>query len=216
MIANTSPVVADRSPGGYRLRRSKRAASSTKWPLVIAAVASVVIVLAVGAATNWFWYASAPSSGGGGGGGGGHSGPGPNPYNETISAVYSSVTYNGASSGYFAALDGKDLCGPCPTLPTTDYNYTPAVSGFWFYFNVTSSASAYVTLSNFTVTTRGSDPALFTLSRVVCCSPSYSEVTIRVGFTPGAEMNLAAFVYAASIPDVGPAGMALYFNATSP
>jgi hypothetical protein len=215
MIANTSPIVPGRSSRGPRLRRSRQGASSAKWPLVLAAVASVVIVLAVGAATNWFWFASA-TSGGGGGGGGGHSGPGPNPYNETISAVYSSVTYNGASSGYFAALDGKDLCGPCPTLPTTDYNYSPAVSGFWFFFNVTSSAGAYVTLSNFTVTTRGSDPTLFTLSRVVCCSPSYSEVTVRLGFTPGAEWGLAAFAYALAIPDVGPAGVALYFNATSP
>ncbi len=126
------------------------------------------------------------------------------------------MTYNGASSGYFAALDGKDLCGPCPTLPTTDYNYTPAVSGFWFYVNVTSSATVYVTLSNFTVSTGGGHPTLFTLSRVVCCSPGYSEVTVRVGFTPGSEMGLAAFVYAVSIPDVGPAGLALYFNATSP
>ena len=117
------------------------------------------------------------------------------------------MTYNGASSGYFAALDGKDLCGPCPTLPTTDYNYTPAVSGFLvlrqrdkFGNRVCDAVQLHG------VYRRWTPDALHALARCLLLSRRL-EVTVRVGFTPGSEMGLAAFVYAVSIPDVGPAGL---------
>src|SRR5271170_2705852 len=125
-------------PRPARFRRSLKAAARRPWPLVFAAILSVEIVVGAGMATDWFWWA--PAGGSSAAGGGGPAGPNPNPYNETIQGVWAGINYTGTSNGYFVVLEGTNICGHCPALPYTDYNISPAVAGFWFYFNVTSNA----------------------------------------------------------------------------
>ncbi|HLN50507.1 MAG TPA: hypothetical protein VK455_00375 [Thermoplasmata archaeon] len=201
-------------PTKSRFRRSRIGAARRPLPLLLAAILSAEIVIGAGIATDWFWFG--PASGSSAPGGGGKPGPNPNPYNETILGVWAGISYTGAMSGYFIALQGKEICGHCPAIPFTDYNFSPPVAGFWFYFNVTSNATTYETISNFTVATSGANPELFSPGFVSCCYPSYESTTARVGFTPSETVGLAAFVHAASIPDVGPSGFVLYFNVTSP
>jgi hypothetical protein len=196
-----------------RFRTSRIAAARRPLPIVLAAILSAEIVIGAGIATDWFWFGPASGSSTSGGG---KPGPNPNPYNETILGVWASINYTDAASGYFTALQGLDICGHCPARPFTDYNFSPPVAGFWFYFNVTNNGSQYETISNFTVATSGANPSLFTPGFVACCYPSYELTTAKVGFTPGETFALAGFVHAASIPDVGPSGFVLYFNVTSP
>ncbi len=167
-----------------------------------------------GIATDWFWWG--PATGSGASGGGGHSGFNPNPYNESIREVVGGIDYLGASSGYFSALQGQDICGHCPALPFVDENYSPAEAGFWFYFNVTNNGTQWETISNFSITTSGSNPGLFKPGWVACCYPLYAQATVTVGFAGNQTWSLAGFVLAPSLPDVGPAGFVLYFNVTSP
>ncbi len=202
--------------GRLRFVRSSRGASSTRWPLLVAAVAVVAIVLGAGLATNWFGLTSVGAATGNGGGTG-PPGPNPNPYNETIRGLIGGIVYQGASSGYFPALDDKQLCGPCPAMPFRDANFTPPYAAYLFYFNVTNTGSAIETLANYTVATGGTNPTLFHLQGVYCCSPSYTEPTTMIQFTKDTTYRLAVYVYAAPpLPDVGVLGFELYFNATSP
>jgi len=187
------------------------------WVLV-ACLAAVVIE--VGAVTDGFGIGSllasrGPSSSGS---------PGPNPYGEEVTAVYASLSGSGAGS--FPSLEGTNLCliPACPATPKEDTTYDPPVAGMWFFFNVSNVGSTGAYLSNFTLTTSGSEPHLFELVAVKCCyagsgASSYGEVVTSVYFTSsgsGSYHGLAAYAIAASIPDDGPTGYALYFNATSP
>jgi len=150
-----------------------------------------------------------------GSGSSGPPGPGPNPFDENVTAVLSSIIY-GTGDHSFPSLQGVQLCGQCPAAPTENASYDPPVAGLWFYFNVTNVGSNWTYLANFTLTTSGSNPHLFTLAGVVCCSPTYSEIVLRIGFTPGAHYGFRAYVIASSIPYDGATGYSLYFNATSP
>jgi hypothetical protein len=194
-----------------RFRRSCLAATKVPWTLLLGAVLSAEIVVWTGVATDWFGLTSS-----GGSSGGTSPGPNPNPYNETVRSVVANVTYTGNLSGYFPALQGQDICGHCPARPFTDDNYAPPVAGFWFYFNVTNTAAYYETIVNFTLSTSGANPHLFTPGYARCCYPQYQSYAGMVGFTPGRTFGLEAFVYAASLPDVGPSGFVLYFNVTAP
>lgn len=175
--------------------------------------------MGLGRATSW--YGLVPYSASTSHGGTVHtppSGPNLNPYNEAVQAVLASITYNGNSSGYFAALEGTQLCDRCPVVPHTDDLFSPPFVGFWFYVNVTNSANQWETLTNFTVSTSGTDPTLFTLEWVVCCYPLYQYLVLAdgAGFTAHQTLGLGVFTEAAQLPDVGPSGFTLDFNVTSP
>jgi hypothetical protein len=190
-------------------RRARAATAKVPWTLLLGVVLAAEIVVWTGVATNWFGpVPGVPGTT--------SPGPNPNPYNETVAAVIANVTYTGNLSGYFPALQNENVCGHCPALPFMDDNYTPAVAGFWFYFNVTNNAAYYETFVNFTLTTSGANPQLFTPGYVRCCYPGYESYAAQVGFTPGMTWGVEAFVYAASLPNVGPSGFVLYFNVTAP
>ena len=200
-----------------RLHRSRLARSEAfrrPWTLVLGVIICVEIVVWMGVGTDWFGWG--PSHVGTSSGNGNGSSPSLNPFNETIQSVLAGIRYDGNRSGYFPALDGTDVCGHCPALPFTDENYAPAVAGFWFYFNVTNTAPVFESISNFSLSTSGANPGLFTPGGLACCFPSFGSPTIAVGFLPGQTLGLAVFVHAPTIPNVGPAGFTLFFNATTP
>ena len=194
-----------------RFRGSRVAASRLPWTYLLGVVLSAEIVVWTGVATNWFRPTSSTTSSGTT-----PTGPNPNPYDEVVQAVFVNVTYSGNLSGYFPALQDQDVCGHCPARPFTDENYSPPVAGFWFYFNVTNTAAYWETIANFTLSTSGANPQLFTPGYAKCCYPNYNIYVGGLGFTPGQAFGLEVFVYAASLPDVGSAGFTLYFNVTAP
>jgi hypothetical protein len=205
-MASSSPVISYRPP--------RRRPGLLTW---IAVVCVVAVLIEVGAVTNGFGLAHLlfPSKGTSPG----PSGPNPNPYNETILAVTASIVY-GTGRGEFPALQGTDLCNLCPALPLENASYDPPVAGFWFFFNVTNEGTNGTHIGNFTLGTSGSEPHLFRMVNVVCCSPRYEEVVTAVYFTPvgttGSSFGLAAYVIASSIPPTVLGGYTLYFNSTSP
>jgi hypothetical protein len=193
-----------------RFRQHRRAAARRPVTLLLGAVLAAEIVVWTGVATNWFGVIPA-----GGSSPKGTPEPNPNPYNETVRKVVAAVNYTGNLSGYFPALQGLDICGHCPAVPFNDTAFSPPVAGFWFYFNVTNTASYYESISNFTVTTSGANPNLFLPGYAKCCYPGFLSFVAQVGFVPGQTFGLEAFVHAAFLPNVGPSGFTLYFNVTS-
>lgn len=210
------PATAERSPSApvrrrIRFRRPGAGAAKRHFGLVLSAVLSAEIVLWAGVGTDWFGLAASGSSSGTTA-----QGPNPNPYNETVQHVYADVTYTGNLTGYFPALEGVDICNHCPARPFTDDEFTPPVAGFWFYFNVTNKASYDESITNFTLATSGANPELFVPGYALVGYPTYLSRAARVQFLPDQTIGMAAFVYAVSIPDVGPGGFVLYFNVTAP
>jgi len=201
--------------GGFR--RSRGGRLRRLWTLILVGVVAAEVVVGLGRASNWYGFGpyvppntgtvSPPPSG-----------PNLNPYNETISAVLASITYTGSSSGYFAALQGTQICPRCPVIARTESVFSPPFVGFPFYVNVTNGAGQWETLSNFTLSTGGANPTLFVLALVVCCYPLYQYLVLAdgVGFVPDQTLGLGGFAEAGELPDVGPAGFTLYFNVTSP
>jgi hypothetical protein len=178
----------------------------------VAVACLAAVVIEVGAVTEGFGLVGLLTSHRGTGPGG----PNPNPYGELVVAVLASITY-GSSDHAFPALQGAQLCALCPVVPPENTSYDPPVAGLWFYFNVTNTGSNYTYLANFTLTTSGASPELFTLvGGVLCCAPAYHEVVHGVWFTAGERFGFRAYAIATSIPDDGPTGYTLYFNATSP
>lgn len=206
----TSPT--SRSGGVLRRRArfysSRVAATKVPWTFLLGAVLAAEIVVWTGVATNWFGLAPGASSGT-------TPGPNPNPYNEVVQGVIANVTYSGNLSDYFPALQNQEVCGHCPAQPFMDDNYSPPVAGFWFYFNVTNTAAYYESIGNFTLSTSGANPQLFTPGYAKCCYPHYLSYAAAAGFTPDQTFGLEVFVYATSLPDVGPSGFILYFNVTA-
>jgi hypothetical protein len=213
-MAATPRVAPRRWPSRRaRFRRSRAGAGKPPWRLVLGAILSAEIVIWTVRATDWFGWAP----GSGAPGPSGTQEPNLNPYNESIQEVVASIDYTTNASGYFPALQGTDICGHCPARPFTDYNVSPAVAGFWFYFNVTNDAPDWEWISNFSIATSGANPELFGPGFVACCYPDYYQSeTNQPLFPPNATWGFAAFVQATSIPDVGPGGFVLYFNVTSP
>lgn len=196
------------APAGPRRRRSRL--------LWVAVACGLAVVVEVAVFTNAFGLIVAKSSSGGTPVGP-PPGPNPNPYNESITGVNTTITYyEKNATGYFPALEGKQLCPACPERPKTNYNYTPPAAGFWFYVNVTNTGNTDEELSNFSLTTSGPNAALFVLVVVLCCYPLYGEETYALSFLSGATWSLAAYVIAAAIPDDGTTGYALTFSAVSP
>lgn len=194
-----------------RFRGSQIAMTKVPWTFILGVVLSAEIIVWAGVATNWFGSFSSGTSNGTTA-----PGPNPNPYGELVQAVIAHIVYTGNLSGYFPALQDQNVCGHCPAQPFTDDNYSPPVAGFWFNFNVTNTAPYDESIVNFTLNTSGANPQLFRPGIVRCCYPTYQSPAAQLVFILDQTLGLKVFVYAASVPDVGPSGFILYFNVTSP
>lgn len=181
--------------------------------IVWAAVACVAAVLIeVGAVTDLFgfgWFGksgtSTPSPP-----------PNPNPYDENITSVLGSIAYSGSGTDPFPILNGGQLCPACPIAPKEDTSVDPPVASVWVYFNVTYTGTNDTTISNFTLSTSGSDPGLFELLGVFA-PPAFGETVTLVTFWSGhATWELAFHASASSIPNDGSAGYQLTLHVTSP
>jgi len=200
------------APQPFRVAPARRRSKLTllAW---VGVVCLIAVVAEVGFVTNGFGLGSLVGKGS-------HpSSPpyNPNPNNEMISGVTGSIVYNGGGVGNFPGLSGGQLCPRCPILPTVYANASPPVAGVWVYFNVTFTGSSPQTISNFTLTTSGSNPALFTLIGVYIY-PHYSESATKLLFTSGSgsTVGLGLFAEATSIPGDGTTGYSLTFSVTSP
>ncbi len=152
----------------------------------------------------------------GSGGSGGTSPPDPNPAKVPILGVHGSLSYNGSSSGYLAIVEGSNLCAQCPVIPETNYEFTPPVAGFAFFFNVTNLGNVYHTVGGFRIAGPSvGGTSVFRLLAVFCCAPGYQESTEMVGLVPGLTMGLMVFVAAPSIPSSGMPGYTIDFYAVS-
>jgi len=187
--------------------RPRRRSRLLLWIVVVCVVA---IVAEIGVVTNFFGLEGAFKKGGSSG----SSGPNPNPYGELVTSVVGSIVYSGGTDP-FPSLAGSELCAGCPVLPKENSNVSPPVAELWVYFNVTFTGSIYTTISNFTLTTSGSNSSLFVLLGVYLY-PQYSEAATTVGFTPGQTMGLGIHAMASSIPNDGSTGYALTLHLTSP
>jgi hypothetical protein len=184
--------------------------------LVVALVCVAAVVVEIGATTHFFGLLQ-PASGAGGP----HSNL--NPYHELIFAVNSTIAYNSGESGYFPALDGTELCPfhICPKTPVLVTKNGNTSIGIFFYVNVTNTGASDESLGNFTLTTSGADPQLFSLA-VFCCysssSPSYTEPFSKwTDAAPGAIVGLEGYAYSLTvIPYTGAGGYSLVLGSTSP
>jgi hypothetical protein len=192
-----------------------RQAKAHRITFVVAAVCAVVVFVAVAAVTGFFGLAhTSPGS---------SSPPGSalNPYNETILAIESAVTYTGSDHDYFLSLDGQNLCADvCPILPKVYPAFSPPEIGVYFYVNVTNTASNPEKLYMPTIGTSGPDGSLFTI-QVFCCYTTtgtlYSEpIGAFLSFTAGQAIGIAGYAYTTDpIPYSPSGGYTLYVNSTS-
>jgi len=194
---------------GARFRSSRRGAARRPWTLLLGAILSAELVIWAGIGTDWFAWGGRSTT---------RTPPSPNlnPFNDSVQSVLAGINYTGNLTGYFAALEGNEICGHCPAHPFTNENFSVPVVEFRFFFNVTNSATQWEAITNFTLVTSGTDPGLFTPGGGRCCYPTYTILTGYVDFSPGQTIGLAVYAYASSLPDVGPPGFVLYFNVTSP
>jgi hypothetical protein len=179
----------------------------------VGVVCLIAVVGEIGFVTNGFGLGSLVGKGS-------HPSPSPanpNPDNERITGMTGAIVYHGGGSGNFPGLSGGNLCPACPILPTVYANASPPVAGVWVYFNVTFTGTSPQSISNFTLTTSGSNPALFTLIGVYT-APRYSESATSLTFTSGrgSTIGLGVFAEATSIPGDGSTGYSLTFSVTSP
>jgi len=173
---------------------------------------ALAVVIEVGVVTNAFGLASLGKSTGGSG----SNGPNPNPSDEMVTSVVGAMTYNGGGADPFPNLQGTNLCAKCPVVPKVNANVTPAVAVLWVYFNISYSGSSDTTISNFTLTSSGSNASLFKLAGVFVY-PRYSEPATEVLFNPGIPpVGLGIELTSTSIPNDGTTGYALTFHLTSP
>ena len=192
-------AVAPHLPSPALTRRKTRRSLMT-WTAV-GCVAAVLIEVAL--FTNGFGLLGTHGTGGTT-----PPGPNPNPYDVNVTSVTSDVAYHGPGLNPFPGLVGAELCDRCPVAPRADYNFTPAVAVLYVYFNVTNTGGNWTNLSNFTLTTSGSDPGLFTLASITQ-GPDYSEPTNFTSFTPGMTKPLLATITAESVPPNGSSGYSL-------
>lgn len=198
-------------------RRWGRARRSGTTPLIglgLACLAAVTVE--AGALTGWFGLSSTATSVAAVGNTAPW-GPDPNPFHETVRAVYATISYPGASSGYFSIRPAGNLCPACPAPPQLDQSQNPPVAGFHFFFNVTNTATEYLSFGNFTLTVVGTASASpFSLRGVLCCFPNYEELTPGASLTPGQSLGFLVYVTAARIPSNGGQGYSLELRATAP
>jgi hypothetical protein len=192
------------SPGLAR-RRARR--SLLTW-VAVGCIAAVLIEVAL--FTNGFGLLAAKSTGGST-----PPGPNPNPYEVNVTGLSSDLAYSGGGTNPFPALVDGQLCNRCPVAPKENANYSNLGSVLFIYFNVTNTGSNWTTLGNFTLTTSGTNPHLFTLQSITV-GPSYNEPTTLTGFTPGQTKALLAFVSASTLPANGGVGYALTLHMTCP
>jgi len=193
-----------------------RQARSHRIPFVAAIACAVVLVVAIAALTGVLRLGPAPSHG---------SGPSEstlNPHSEKIVAIDSQVNYTGNASGYFAALDNTELCGPvCPELPRVYTNYSVAEIAIYFFVNVTNAHSSSETLQLPTLGTSGPNASLFQL-QMFCCytnsGRSYNErLSSALPFAADQAIGLEGYAYTVDpIPYSSAGGYTLYLNSTSP
>jgi hypothetical protein len=134
-----------------------------------------------------------------------------NPYNETIQYVNVSINYSGSAPT--GLIDpSTNICPGCPGLPLYDTYYSPPRAGVWFYFNISNpSKTAYATLANFTITTSGANPGLFTLIGIDSSYPEYDENVTNTwpAVPPMQNLSFAGLATATSLPYDGPTGYTL-------
>jgi len=187
--------------------------------LVVGVICAAVVLLEVGAVTGFFGLSALKSS---------PKSPAPpdlNPYGEVIVEVVSHVNYTGAGSGYFAELEGQNLCGAAGCNALTYYPaYSPPEIGFFFYFNVTNTAAHDENISQPKLGVSGPDHEIFLLVTFCCYtteSKPYSEpLTDGAKFEPngenGSTIGLRGYIYATDPIPQSPSGTYdLYFNVTS-
>lgn len=200
-------VGTSRSPPA--MFRARRRRSVLLWAALACAVA---VVIEVGAVTNAFGLLNKPGSGGSSG----PPGPNPNPYDENVTSLVGALAYHGSGQSPFPSLNGvANLCVHCPIAPMARSNGTTTVAVVWIYFNVTYTGSNNTHIANFTLTTSGSDPDLFTLIGVFV--PPYGEASTQITFWqdhPTWAMLVQA--EATSIPNDGSTGYQLTLGMTSP
>ena len=205
------PVLTWRARGWGRARRS---GTTALLGLGLACLAAVTVE--AGVLTGWFGLSSTATSVAAVGNTAPW-GPDPNPYNETIQAVYASISYSGPSSGYFSIRPAGNLCPGCPMRPQLDQSQNPPVAGFHFFFNVTNSGTEYLSFANFTLAVVGTASASpFGLRGVLCCFPNYEELTPGASLTPGQSLGFLVYVTATRIPSNDGHGYALELRATAP
>ncbi len=175
----------------------------------VGCVAAVLIEVAL--FTNGFGLVRSAATGGGTP----SPGPNPNPYAVNVTSVTAALVFNGKGTNPFPFLVGGELCSRCPQAPQANANYSSEGAVLLVYFNVTNSGENWTTLGNFTLTTSGPNPSLFTLNSMQV-GPAYGEPTPQIGFTPGQTDGLLAFISVGNLTSNGGVGYALTLHMTCP
>ena len=168
------------------------------------------MLIEVGVVTSGFGLLRSGSSSG-------PSSPNLNPNKEAILAIFSAVTYRGSGSGYFSNLTDRNLCaGTCP-LVLASVPANRSEFGIFFYLNVTNNASSTERLANFSLSTGGANPDLFSFAVGCCFHDNYSEDVSVLDALPHTTTGLRGFVFTNEvIPYTSAGGYTVYFNSTSP
>lgn len=183
--------------------------------IAVGLLCAAVIVIEVGAVTNFFGLEDHHASGSTG-----PTGPGLNPYGEMMISVTGEIVYTGSGSNYFPGLEHSTLCGRCSELPNEYSQDIPPEVGFYFFFNVTNEQTTGKESISQPVLTTVPHSTIFTLVTFCCYSAlntPYSEsLTDGLTFPANTTWGLEGYIYTTvTIPSTSSGGYEFYYNVTS-
>lgn len=144
-------------------------------------------------------------------------GPNPNPFNEKLDGLRTTIDYTGGAVGYFPGLANAQVCARCPMLPAVNSLRSPPEAVAAVVFNITNTGNAYHEITNFTLgVLNGTPSGVFELYGMYCCAATnFNEEVEFVGFTAGQTIEVEAYLFATEIPNANGAGYELSLSMVS-